>query len=1177
MRINNNLMALNTYRQLGANQAAGAKSLERLSSGFRINRAGDDAAGLAISEKMRGQIRGLTQASRNAQDAISMIQTAEGALAETHSVLQRMRELTIQAANDTYNTSDREEIQREIDQLTSEINRIANTTQFNNKKLLNGEASIIAAVTAKLTGGEVAANFTNGLAVIDAPTSATATGEVLSGTVELLAETGSTVTGTETYATAVGPNTESTSATITGSTLTGNITFNDGGGKVITGTAVYATPAAVNSGPNVERTDAVATGGTSIITNDNLIISDVAGATLTGTVAYATPAANDSGPNVTAADNELTVTLNGVTKHVVLTINDYSGGGDDSAADFAADVQTQLNDVANFGAGAFSVGFDAQNRIVITSLNSVDDEVSITGAGSLDHFLTTPATEDFTAGTQEINNTLTLSVTFDDGDGTSTDHLNQTLTLTNGAYDLTDAGGRAALLADINAQLDASTLGAGEVVASFVDGKLTLTNSKAASDGALNTIELDTDPANSTALATLGLEDAVIVNGTENNELIVSLDGGKTTATIWIDTDDYSTGDDDGADDFAADIQTKLQAIAGGDYAAIEVSVNADGKIEFNTKDAAVELTIVGGGLETLLKAAPADEYVESTETVANNQLTLTANSITRTITLSDATYANVDQTGAGQDNFLADVQAQLDTAFGAGLITASFDGGLVLTNNTDGTASTFGTSVTGNAAATVGLDAATVEQGGEFNNLTITYEGTTQTLELAEVNYDGTAGKTTTEFLADIQAKLDAAFNPGDITVSLDNNDRIMFTTKAAGEEISIDGGGAVNHLLATGDTIDDLVVDLSGDGNNTMTLTVGNVTKDIEIIAGNYDLTDAGDKATIVADMNTKLDAAFGAGNVVASFNGDNQMVLTSTVEGSISTIGAEFTGGAAEAFGLDTAIVVNGLDDNNTTTLTIDGINVEITLAAGTYNAGGMASELQSQIRAADPALAEATVAYEDGQFVITSGAEGSDGSVAASDDVLGRALGLTASAGAEVVTGSAQSNQAMKMQIGSNSFESISIDIGDMTGRGLGISSVTGGVAMEGFEAPNDSAQAVFRATKTINDGTNATTIEYSLDVLSHENATAAISVIDDAISTVSGERSKLGAFQNRLEHTISNLGTSAENLQSAESRIRDLDMALEMMAFTRNNILQQAAISMLAQANQAPQGILQLLR
>ena len=142
MRINNNLMAMNTHRQLGINTGEGAKSIEKLSSGSRINRAGDDAAGLAISEKMRGQIRGLNQASRNAQDGISMIQTAEGALNETQAILQRMRELSVQSANDTNVNTDRAAIQEEVDALGKEIERIATSTEFNTKKLLNSGVAV---------------------------------------------------------------------------------------------------------------------------------------------------------------------------------------------------------------------------------------------------------------------------------------------------------------------------------------------------------------------------------------------------------------------------------------------------------------------------------------------------------------------------------------------------------------------------------------------------------------------------------------------------------------------------------------------------------------------------------------------------------------------------------------------------------------------------------------------------------------------------------------------------------------------------------------------------------------------------------------------------------------------------------------------------------------------------
>jgi len=139
MVVQHNLSAMNTNRQLGTVQGLQAKSTEKLSSGYRINRAGDDAAGLTISEKMRSQIKGLDKASANAQDGISLIQTAEGALNETHSILQRMNELSTQAANDTNTTTDRTALQSEVTQLVSEIDRIQSSTQFNTMNLLDGK------------------------------------------------------------------------------------------------------------------------------------------------------------------------------------------------------------------------------------------------------------------------------------------------------------------------------------------------------------------------------------------------------------------------------------------------------------------------------------------------------------------------------------------------------------------------------------------------------------------------------------------------------------------------------------------------------------------------------------------------------------------------------------------------------------------------------------------------------------------------------------------------------------------------------------------------------------------------------------------------------------------------------------------------------------------------------
>lgn len=177
MRIQHNISALNTHRNLAFNTSQSAKNLEKLSSGYKINRAGDDAAGLAISEKMRAQIKGLDMATKNSQDSISLIQTAEGALNETHSILQRMRELAVQSRNDTNENLDRTFLQDEIKQLTSEIDRIANTTEFNEKTLLKGDlAASGTALTFQIGANE---GQTMKLAIKDMRTTALASGGAL--------------------------------------------------------------------------------------------------------------------------------------------------------------------------------------------------------------------------------------------------------------------------------------------------------------------------------------------------------------------------------------------------------------------------------------------------------------------------------------------------------------------------------------------------------------------------------------------------------------------------------------------------------------------------------------------------------------------------------------------------------------------------------------------------------------------------------------------------------------------------------------------------------------------------------------------------------------------------------------------------------------------------------------
>lgn len=172
MRINTNISAMNTYSRLTSANASKSGSLAKLSSGLRINKAGDDAAGLAISEKMKNQVSGMTQATRNAQDGISLIQTAEGAMSETHSILNRMRDLTVQAGNQTNTNGDLTAIQAELKSLTDEITRIADQTQFNTKGLLNGKADLGVTKTVTIPGKDAA----DPKATLDAATLTDATG-----------------------------------------------------------------------------------------------------------------------------------------------------------------------------------------------------------------------------------------------------------------------------------------------------------------------------------------------------------------------------------------------------------------------------------------------------------------------------------------------------------------------------------------------------------------------------------------------------------------------------------------------------------------------------------------------------------------------------------------------------------------------------------------------------------------------------------------------------------------------------------------------------------------------------------------------------------------------------------------------------------------------------------------
>ena len=281
MRIQHNISALNALRQLNSNDNAVSKNLEKLSSGYQINRAGDNAAGLAISEKMRGQINGLDTATQNAEDGISLAQTAEGALSETHSILQRMRELAVQSSNGTYqNEVDRENLNKELESLSSEIDRISSSTQFNKINLLDGSLST-ADPSAKNTGAM--AGFT-------------AAGAALAEGTKITSDTaGMAVTFAVDTATAVGGETAAWGSTGLKLTLNDATTYTEDQINTLIGKATGTAPQGADS-LKVELTGTLTTGAATNA-GTTLTTADSTKATITGAIADA----DDFGIDVTKA------------------------------------------------------------------------------------------------------------------------------------------------------------------------------------------------------------------------------------------------------------------------------------------------------------------------------------------------------------------------------------------------------------------------------------------------------------------------------------------------------------------------------------------------------------------------------------------------------------------------------------------------------------------------------------------------------------------------------------------------------------------------------------------------------------------------------------------------------------------------------------------------------------
>ncbi len=1031
MRINHNLTAINTHRQMGISELDGSKSMEKLSSGFRINRAGDDAAGLAISEKMRGQVRGLSMASKNSSDTISLIQTAEGALAETHSILQRMRELSVQSANDTNTDKDREELQAEVTQLKAEIDRIGNTTEFNTKKLLEGSAT---GVRDEIVGTLRINN--NSSLVIDAnmeKAMAASIGDDKSWAFDgayMLVKVNQTFDASqnkifkaEDY-NLVGPDgkvfkfkTYTPDTKVLANQLEAGTIVAEGGDTLNINKkgALTSTIGAGNTiitGATLTDKELTKIGsGSELVAGSSFVLKD--GAELA----------------IKAPDGEGSLGLASIkSNNGVLEL--YNS---DATPKLIGKVEAGKSVILDNGAVLKNIG-GGEVRIESGSIELVDALV--------DADTTTPTNVNVTSFTVAAQSTLTdTSVTlYDDTNLT----LSSNLLVRSGAIDknvtvgnsvnLTSNGNSGKYDGDISELASGSILAKGSTIEmkEIVDGVSSIkieVNGKA--------VDISYDMTSGVGILKVGgemvaagksitLEDGTVL--THNSTLE---DPNTTNGVVFV---------EHGRIKLDESINAVTSSVAGS---------NGKAWADMSDDDKA---KVAGANLGELTSVTLAS--LANTTFAASTGITNQSSFEAAVAADSAAVWALIDDT---------DKTAILST-YDSDLETLN-DDGILDTNNVKAfTAAKDSTLVAGTQLA------GTVEystSGGE----SIT----------KSTNIDNAAATT-----ADIE--LGAAF-----TATSTNIAKVGDSTLTAGSVITLTAGQSITigtdtytYRTGTNDWWDGTAVVPPG-AVGGLTFAISGTTATITVSSGTADIT--GDTIGAAAGDITSIQFAKGStlgGGTQATTTG---VYVTEALPpdsfASVDSYGVRLMAGS----------VVNYADNTYSGSVTMGAGGTNIQFSA---NTGDALAARYYDLKVSDSFT-----------YIFT-----------------------------EYDAASSNLNDSIMSQIGANSGQTTFLSINDMRCKALGVDMV---------------------------------------DISTKWGAATAIETVNNALQKVSHQRSSLGALQNRLEHTIKNLDTAAENLQAAESRIRDVDMAKEVMEFTRTNILQQAAQAMLAQANQQPQSVLQLLR
>ena len=1137
--VNTNLASLNAQRQLSSTTNEMATAMERLSSGQRINSASDDAAGLAISSRMTSQVKGLTMAVRNANDGISIVQTAEGALDEVDSMLQRMRELAVQASSGSNSDADLASLDSEVDQLLDEIDRISTTTRFNNMNILDGSYNIdiqvgdqadqqmsiaIADMSADAMG-----ESPDGLAA-----AATAAAASVSGATDVGAYVGRSFNVTSAQGSATVDIPDSQLSEATAASVSGTFAGEDVGpatSRVISTIAMEANTVDMTSAASRVFDIRVQDSAVTTIDFTDALVSQLG----YNSVAQLEDTTNFHGDFVkqndlvtamqAALDAELSgghaVTV-GVDEYGALTFTDSDGradrislregiASDGTTGTFLANfvdsglTSTVMTNILGQGTSATGVDFGSDDSLSAFKVK-INGASSYTTVDFLDKLNDSSIVHDRDQvfGYELVNAIQAEMDEIFTGDDAVTVGISA-----NGQLSFSVAGGNRTIdIAEatyIDTDLSAT---AATFVAELVD-----TSANAVFDNKANPNSLDLTSVNSKDLT-----DMYKAFQDDNFAINVRVNGGTATdidLAFYL-QDAVTDFDDPAGEEIAAALQAAFDDQFTGDD-AITVSLTYDGKLNFD----------VAGGAEVLeIREADvnadgtygtfASNFIDSSIATAATSFVMNEN-ILGVTTYGDVAYGTMVEDAATAVTSLTDslvtqpATASFEIAGGGGSRMTPFAVDDFNSPNASGV------SEDGTATAGMTIDASN-------NTLSISLDDATA----VDITIDTGEYATLEALAASIQFEIDASgqfegedalrvlvesyTNGTDATTELDGAVKRLVLASDEGKKIELSGiattDTSVNGFAVFGAELDTSVADTTLfqelgvspdqtnyrtndriDGGVDTTAASGIVNLQVQINGNtlSYDLALEQDVTTsyadFTADLATKANAAFASDNIsFTAANTGSQFTLTMDTAGE-------------STFSLSGEIIDAALGG----TLTGSGSD------AGVTSLNDVVSEVN-----ADLASIGVTAALNDGEwtFTDTSGTVGSASSISVSGSDLSQ-LGMSAVNATGV----------------------------DTTATGAVLSSVS---------------------------------------VSSTDNATAALTSIDNAIEYINAQRADLGAVENRLNHTVNNLSNVIENTSASRSRIMDADYAVEAANLAKTQVMQQAGTAMLAQANAQAQIVLSLL-